>query len=281
MAPSVGWCCCFLLTLATNNRALYERNFALAAGRERALSPVALLAVLSSVGAGAPGRAPAARRFGSRLLIAGGHLRPGGVVPGCSSTSCPTSSSRAHRELVRREGGGCVDGRVSLARVTLDTIASDLATNTRSASSPAGAGARRRGRRGAGAHARSSSGLRTWCCGMPRASPWPGSGNRAIRSTPSAPARSNCAPRARSASAVQIEGLDDINDPMAAENARARVLVLVASRAWAVGRAALPAGHPASAPGPGGQRHRRAGGQPRIPGARWRAVGCGACTSAR
>ena len=132
---AIGLVLLFLLTLATNNRALYERNFAWLLG-VNVLVAVALLAVLVW-GAVRLGVRVRRGRFGSHLLIKlAAIFGLVGVVPGLLIYVVSYQFvSRSIESWFDVKVEGALTAGVSLARVTLDTIASDLATKTRGASS--------------------------------------------------------------------------------------------------------------------------------------------------
>ena len=223
---AIGLVLLFLLTLATNNRALYERNFAWLLG-VNVLVAVALLAVLIW-GAVRLGVRVRRGRFGSHLLIKlAAIFGLVGVVPGLLIYVVSYQFvSRSIESWFDVKVEGALTAGVSLARVTLDTIASDLATKTRGASSQlaqvpdAAAGVvleRMRDQLGA-------SDMVLWnAAGQPVA----GVGQSRYSLNPDRPSAQQLRAARQERISFQIEGLDDINDPMAAENARVRVLVLV------------------------------------------------------
>ena len=223
---AIGLVLLFLLTLATNNRALYERNFAWLLG-VNVLVAMALLAVLVW-GAVRLGMRVKRGRFGSHLLIKlAAIFGLVGVVPGLLIYVVSYQFvSRSIESWFDVKVEGALTAGVSLARVTLDTIASDLATKTRGASSQlaqvpdAAAGVvleRMRDQLGA-------SDMVLWnAAGQPVA----GVGQSRYSLNPDRPSAQQLRAARQERISFQIEGLDDINDPMAAENARVRVLVLV------------------------------------------------------
>ncbi|WP_353850051.1 HAMP domain-containing protein, partial [Diaphorobacter sp.] len=218
----------FLLTLATNNRDLYERNFAWLLG-VNVLVALVLLAVLVW---GALRLVVRLRRgrFGSRLLLKlAGIFGLVGVIPGLLIYVVSYQFvSRSIESWFDVKVEGALTAGVSLARVTLDTIASDLASKTRTASSQlaqvpdAAAGLvleRMRDQLGA-------TDLVLWnAAGQPVA----GTGQSRYMLNPERPSAQQFRMARQDRVTFQIEGLDDITDPLAAENARVRALVLVAN----------------------------------------------------
>ncbi|MDU7587724.1 MAG: ATP-binding protein [Acidovorax sp.] len=215
----------FLLTLATNNRDLYERNFAWLLG-VNVLVALVLLAVLVW---GALRLVVRLRRgrFGSRLLLKlAGIFGLVGVIPGLLIYVVSYQFvSRSIESWFDVKVEGALTAGVSLARVTLDTIASDLASKTRTASSQlaqvpdAAAGLvleRMRDQLGA-------TDLVLWnAAGQPVA----GTGQSRYMLNPERPSAQQFRMARQDRVTFQIEGLDDITDPLAAENARVRALVL-------------------------------------------------------
>lgn len=225
---AIGLVLLFLLTQATNNRALYERNFAWLLG-VNVLVALVLLAVLVW-GAVRLGVRLKRGRFGSHLLIKlAGIFGLVGVIPGLLIYVVSYQFvSRSIESWFDVKVEGALASGVSLARVTLDTIASDLATKTRSASTQlaqvpdAAAGLvleRMRDQLGA-------TDLVLWnAAGQPVA----GVGKSRYSLNPERPSVQQFRMARQERISFQIEGLDDISDPMAAENARVRTLVLVAN----------------------------------------------------
>jgi len=131
---SIGLLLLLLLTQATNNQALYERNFAWLLGVNIVVALV-LLAILvwGIVRLGVHWRRG---HFGSRLLAKlAGIFALAGVVPGL--VIYVVSYQFVSRSIeswfdVRVEGA--LTAGVSLAQLTLDTIAADFAGQTRTAS---------------------------------------------------------------------------------------------------------------------------------------------------
>ena len=218
----------FLLTLATNNRDLYERNFAWLLG-VNVLVALVLLAVLVW---GALRLVVRLRRgrFGSRLLLKlAGIFGLVGVIPGLLIYVVSYQFvSRSIESWFDVKVEGALTAGVSLARVALDTIASDLASKTRTASSQlaqvpdAAAGLvleRMRDQLGA-------TDLVLWnAAGQPVAA----TGQSRYMLNPERPSAQQFRMARQDRVTFQIEGLDDITDPLAAENARVRALVLVAN----------------------------------------------------
>ena len=225
---AIGLVLLFLLTQATNNRALYERNFAWLLG-VNVLVAVVLLAVLVW---GALRLAMRLRRgrFGSRLLIKlAGIFGLVGVIPGLLIYVVYYQFvSRSIESWFDVKVEGALTAGVSLARVTLDTIASDFAGKTRIASGElaqvpdAAAGLvleRMRDQLGA-------SDLVLWnAAGQPVAS----AGQSRYTLNPERPSLQQFRNARQDRVTFQIEGLDDITDPRAAQDARVRVFVSVPS----------------------------------------------------
>ena len=124
----------FLLTLATNNRALYERNFSWLVA-VNVLVAVVLLAVILWGGIRLLLRLRKGR-FGSRLLLKlAAIFALVGVVPGVLIYVVSYQFvSRSIETWFDVEVEGALNAGVNLARTTLDTIAGDVAANTRTAS---------------------------------------------------------------------------------------------------------------------------------------------------
>jgi hypothetical protein len=132
---AIGLVLLFLLTQATNNRALYERNFTWLLG-VNVLVALVLFTVLVW-GAVRLGVRLKRGRFGSRLLVKlAGIFGLVGVVPGLLIYVVSYQFvSRSIESWFDVRVEGALSAGVSLARVTLDTIAGDLASKTRTASS--------------------------------------------------------------------------------------------------------------------------------------------------
>jgi nitrogen fixation/metabolism regulation signal transduction histidine kinase len=131
---AIGMVLLFMLTLATNNRALYERNYAWLLG-VNVLVAVLLLAVLLWVGVRLVVRLRRGR-FGSRLLVKlAAIFALVGLLPGLLiyvvSYQFVTRSIESWFDV--KVEGALVAG-VNLARVSLDSMAEDMATQARTAS---------------------------------------------------------------------------------------------------------------------------------------------------
>lgn len=131
---AIGLVLLFLLTLATNNRELYERNYPWLFGVNVLVAGV-LLAVLLWMGARLLFRLRRGR-FGSRLLIKlAGIFGLVGVVPGLLIYVVSYQFvSRSIESWFDVKVEGALVAGVNLASVTLDTVANDMAHNTRTAS---------------------------------------------------------------------------------------------------------------------------------------------------
>ena len=216
----------FLLTLATNNRALYERNFSWLVAVNVLVAAI-LLAVLLWGGVRLLVRLRKGR-FGSRLLLKlAAIFALVGVVPGLLIYVVSYQFvSRSIETWFDVEVEGALNAGVNLARVTLETLASDMAANTRSASSQlsqvpdAGAGLvleRMRDQLGA-------SDLVLWsAAGQPLAS----AGQSLLKLNPTRPSAQMLQQARQQRGAWQIEGLEDATDAHATLHARVRVLVPV------------------------------------------------------
>ncbi|HEY8359284.1 MAG TPA: PAS domain-containing sensor histidine kinase, partial [Ramlibacter sp.] len=130
---AIGIVLMFLLTQATNNRELYERNY----GRLFALNMVVagvLLAVILWVIVRLASRLRRGK-FGSRLLVklamifALVGLVPGGLIYVVSYQFV----SRSIESWFDVKVEGALDAGLSLGRATLDTLSSDFASKTRAA----------------------------------------------------------------------------------------------------------------------------------------------------
>lgn len=216
----------FLLTLATNNRAIYERNFSWLVVVNVLVAAI-LLAVLVWGGVRLLMRLRKGR-FGSRLLLKlAAIFALVGVVPGLLIYVVSYQFvSRSIETWFDVEVEGALNAGVNLARVTLETLASDMAANTRSASSQlsqvpdAGAGLvleRMRDQLGA-------SDLVLWsAAGQPLAS----AGQSLLKLNPTRPSAQMLQQARQQRGAWQIEGLEDATDARATLHARVRVLVPV------------------------------------------------------
>jgi len=227
---AIGLVLLFLLTLATNNRVLYERNFTWLL-IVNVLVALALLTVLVW-GAVRLGVRLRRGRFGSRLLVKlAAIFGLVGVIPGLLIYVVSYQFvSRSIESWFDVKVEGALTAGVSLARVTLDTIAGEMATQTRSASSQltrvpdAAAGLvleRIRDQLGA-------SDLVLWnATGQAVASV----GQSRFALNPQRPSAQMFRHAREERMTFQIEGLDDLADSKAAESARVRALVLVPSQA--------------------------------------------------
>ena len=223
---AIGLVLLFLLTVATNNRALYERNYGWLFGLN-VLVAVLLLAVLVWVVVRLAVRLRRGR-FGSRLLVKlAGIFAVVGLLPGLLIYVVSYQFvSRSIESWFDVKVEGALSAGVSLARVTLDTIASDMATQTRTASSQlaqvpdAGAGVvleRIRDQLGA------SDVVLFNTAGQPVAS----AGQSRFDLSPERPSAQLLRNARQQRATFQIEGLDDIADPAAVQNARVKTLVAV------------------------------------------------------
>jgi len=216
----------FLLTLGTNNRVIYERNFSWLVVVNVLVAAI-LLAVLVWGGVRLLVRLRKGR-FGSRLLLKlAAIFALVGVVPGLLIYVVSYQFvSRSIETWFDVEVEGALNAGVNLARVTLETLASDMAANTRSASSQlsqvpdAGAGLvleRMRDQLGA-------SDLVLWSAvGQPLAS----AGQSLLKLNPTRPSAQMLQQARQQRGAWQIEGLEDAIDAHATLHARVRVLVPV------------------------------------------------------
>ncbi|MCZ2103259.1 MAG: ATP-binding protein [Comamonadaceae bacterium] len=216
----------FLLTLATNNRVLYERNFTWLVA-VNVLVAATLLAVLVWGGIRLLVRLRR-KRFGSHLLLKlAAIFALVGVVPGLLIYVVSYQFvSRSIESWFDVEVEGALNAGVNLARTTLDTIAGDMANNAQGASRQladvpdAAAGLileRLRDQLGA-------SDVVLWSgSGQALAS----AGRSLLALNPERPSPQMQRQAQQQRIAWQIEGLDDAADPSAAEHARVRALVLV------------------------------------------------------
>ena len=135
VAIGIGIVLLFLLTQATNNRELYERNY----GRLFALNMVVagvLLAVILWVFVRLASRLRRGK-FGSRLLVKlAAIFALVGFVPGLMIYVVSYQFvSRSIESWFDVKVEGALDAGLNLGRATLDTLASDLASKTRTAAS--------------------------------------------------------------------------------------------------------------------------------------------------
>ena len=131
---AIGLVLLFLLTLATNNRVLYERNYAWLFG-VNVFVALLLLLVLGWV-AVRLGLRLRKGRFGSRLLVKlAAIFALVGLMPGLLiyvvSYQFVTRSIESWFDV---KVEGALSAGVNLARVSLDSLATDMAAKTRNAS---------------------------------------------------------------------------------------------------------------------------------------------------
>lgn len=217
----------FLLTLATNNRALYERNYAWLFGLNM-LVALLLLAVLAWIALRLALRLRKGR-FGSRLLVKlAAIFALVGLLPGVLiyvvSYQFVTRSIESWFDI---KVEGALSAGVNLARVSLDALAADMAAKTHNAAAQvaqvpdAAAGlALERIREQLGA-----SDVVLWnAAGQAVAS----AGQSRFSLSPEKPGAALLRSlRGEQRVSAQIEGLDEISAPGAAQNARVKVLALV------------------------------------------------------
>ena len=131
---AIGLVLLFLLMQATNNRELYERHYAWLFGLN-VLVAVALALVLLWMGVRLALRWKQ-RKFGSRLLLKlAAIFGLVGVIPGLLIYVVSYQFvSRSIESWFDVKVEGALSAGVNLASVTLDTIANDMANNTRTAS---------------------------------------------------------------------------------------------------------------------------------------------------
>ena len=226
---AIGLVLLFLLTQATNNRDLYERNFAWLLS-VNVLVAVALLAVLAWGALRLTLRLKRGR-FGSRLLMKlAGIFGVVGVIPGLLIYVVSYQFvSRSIESWFDVRVEGALSAGVSLARVTLDTMGADIASKTRETSSQlaqvpdAAAGLvldRIKDQLGA-------SDMVLWnASGQPVAS----AGQSRFSLNPDRPTPQQLRNVRQDRTTFQIEGLDDIASAgKVEEGVRVKALVLVAS----------------------------------------------------
>ncbi len=225
---AIGLILLFLLTQATNNRVLYERYFVWLLG----VNILVAALLLAALAWGAIRLAVQLRRgrFGSRLLIKlAGIFGLVGVVPGLLIYVVSYQFvSRSIESWFDVKVEGALSAGVSLGRVTLDTIAADLAAKTRTASvqlaqvPDAATGLvleRMRDQLGA-------TDMVLWNTG---GQPVASTGQSRFSIHPERPAGPDFRAARQGRLLFQIEGLDDLADPQAPEQARVRLLVMAAS----------------------------------------------------
>ena len=223
---AIGLVLLFLLTLATNNRVLYERNYAWLFG-VNVFVALLLLLVLGWV-AVRLGLRLRKGRFGSRLLVKlAAIFALVGLMPGLLiyvvSYQFVTRSIESWFDV--KVEGALVAG-VNLARVSLESQAADMAAKTRTASAQVAQGSsatvglaleRIRDQLGA-------TDVVLWnAAGQPIGS----AGQSRFSLNPERPSAALLRSVREQRAVTQIEGLDDIADPNAVQMARVKVLVLV------------------------------------------------------
>ncbi len=225
---AIGLVLLFLLTSATNQRALYEEYYNWLLGVNLLVAAL-LLGVLLWVVLRL-GLRLKRKRFGSRLLVKlAGIFALVGLVPGLLIYVVSYQFvSRSIESWFDVKVEGALVAGVNLARVTLDTIATDMAHNTRQASAQlagvpdAAAGLvleRIRDQLGATA-------LVLWSgAGQALASV----GQSRYELTPERPNAQQLRSVRVNQPLYQIEGLDDTAQPQALQHARVKTLVLVSS----------------------------------------------------
>ncbi|MBP3981855.1 HAMP domain-containing protein [Acidovorax sp. JG5] len=225
---AIGMVLLFMLTLATNNRALYERNYAWLFG-VNVLVAVLLLAVLAWVGVRLVVRLRRGR-FGSRLLVKlAAIFALVGLLPGLLiyvvSYQFVTRSIESWFDV--KVEGALVAG-VNLARVSLDSMAEDMANKARAASvqlaqvPDAAAGLVLERIR----DQLSATDVVLWnAAGHAVAS----AGQSRFSLSPERPGTAQLRMVRQQRTLAQIEGLDDLADPAVTQNARVKVFALVAS----------------------------------------------------
>ena len=225
---AIGMVLLFLLTLATNNRALYERNYAWLFG-VNVLVALLLLGVLLWIAVRLALRLRKGR-FGSRLLVKlAAIFGLVGLLPGVLIyvVSYPFVTRSIESWFDVKVEGALVAG-VNLARVSLESQAADMVAKTRTASaqvaqvSSTSAGLmleRVRDQLGA-------TDVVLWnAAGQPIGS----AGQSRFNLNPERPSSSLLRTVRDQRSVSQIEGLDDLTEPAALQMARVKVLVLVTS----------------------------------------------------
>ena len=226
IAVAIGLVLLFLLTLATNNRALYERNYAWLFGVNVLVAGL-LLAVLAWIGVRLLMRLRRGR-FGSRLLVKlAAIFGLVGLVPGVLiyvvSYQFVTRSIESWFDV---KVEGALSAGVNLARVSLESMATDMATKTRTASAQlagvpdAAAGLvleRIRDQLGA-------SDVVLWNANGQAIA---GAGQSRFDLSPDRPSAAQLRNARQQRAIAQIEGLDEASDPELAQGVRVKTLVLV------------------------------------------------------
>ena len=228
IVSAIGMVLLFLLTLATDNRALYERNYAWLFGLNVFVAALLLL-VLVWVTVRLTVRLRKGR-FGSRLLVKlAAIFALVGLMPGLLiyvvSYQFVTRSIESWFDV---KVEGALSAGVNLARVSLDSLAADMAAKTRNASvqvaqvPDAAAGVvleRIRDQLGA-------VDVVLWnAAGQAVAS----AGQSRFELSPDRPSVPLLRSVRQQRATAQIEGLDDLALPGAAQGARVKVLALVSS----------------------------------------------------
>ncbi|MCW5236961.1 sensor histidine kinase [Verminephrobacter eiseniae] len=225
---AIGMVLLFLLTLATNNRTLYERNYAWLLG-VNVLVALVLLAVLVWMTLRL-GMRLRKGRFGSRLLAKlAAIFALVGLMPGLLiyvvSYQFVTRSIESWFDV---KVEGALSAGVNLAHVSLDSLAADMVAKTRNAATQlaqvpdAAAGlALERLRDQIGA-----TDMVLWnAAGQAVAS----AGQSRFSLNPERPGVALLRSVRQQRATAQIEGLDDIADQAAVQNARVKVLALVSN----------------------------------------------------
>lgn len=227
---AIGMVLLFLLTLATNNRALYERHYQWLFGMNVLVAGVLLCVLLwMTVRLLVRWRQ---KKFGSRLLLKlAAIFAIAGVVPGLLIYVVSYQFvSRSIESWFDIKVEGALAAGVSLASVTLDTVSQDMANNTRTASAQlsqvpdAAAGLvleRIRDQLGA-------TDVVLWnSAGKALAT----AGQSLLALQPERPGSQQLRALRSHRPVATIEGLDDINpkDPQAVQQVRVRTLALVSN----------------------------------------------------
>ncbi|MFN3376816.1 MAG: ATP-binding protein [Burkholderiaceae bacterium] len=226
IAAAIGLVLLFLLTLATNNRALYERNYAWLFGVNVLVAGL-LLAVLAWIGVRLLIRLRRGQ-FGSRLLVKlAAIFGLVGLVPGVLiyvvSYQFVTRSIESWFDV---KVEGALSAGVNLARVSLESMATDMAAKTRTASAQlagvpdAAAGLvleRIRDQLGA-------SDVVLWNANGQAIA---GAGQSRFDLSPDRPSAAQLRNARQQRATAQIEGLDEASHPDLAQSVRVKTLALV------------------------------------------------------